>query len=93
MSGLTAQPSEHAHDLVATYAVPGSPFANRVKTIRLALTRAIETRARAVPLPGQWLGVMLPRADGKMNFDPSGQGPQSAAKDQRRDWVCGGMGG
>ena len=82
--------------LADLYAVAGTPLAGHRIAVGRALERAVATRSGSVPPRGQWHGTMLPRKDGRMNFDPNGRLPQAQSAsggNVRADMVCGGMGG
>lgn len=67
--------------LLALYAVPGTALAAQVPAIQAALDRAAEVRAGDIQPPGDWrTGVMLPRQNGRMNFDPTATVPSSGPR-------------
>jgi hypothetical protein len=76
--------------MAAIFAVPGTALAAQAPAIEKALARAAEVRAGNIQLPGNWTaGLMLPRQDGKMNFDGTAAVPTSGP---RMLWI-GGNGG
>ena len=76
--------------MAAIFAVPGTALAAHAPAIEKALARAAEVRAGNIQLPGNWTtGLMLPRQDGKMNFDGTAAVPTSGP---RMLWI-GGNGG
>jgi hypothetical protein len=57
--------------LAAVFTLPGTALAAHGPTIENALERAAQVRTGSFQPPGNWTtGAMLPRQDGKINFDP-----------------------